>query len=155
MDPIPSQEALAAKDIANDITTDAVMASSDAEQAVLPPPVIGEPTPLSVGPVNLRNTSLVVLAALAGLYVLHWAQAVFVPLLLGLMFSYALTPLVNRMVRLGIPRGLSAALLVAGILGGVGSLGYRLADDAAWAAITSRPSRRAGLYSVDSLPGKV
>ena len=130
MDPIPSQEALAAKDIANDITTDAVMASSDAEQAVLPPPVIGEPTPLSVGPVNLRNTSLVVLAALAGLYVLHWAQAVFVPLLLGLMFSYALTPLVNRMVRLGIPRGLSAALLVAGILGGIGSLGYTLADDA-------------------------
>ena len=130
MDPIPSQEALAAKNIANDITTDAVMASSDAAQAVLPPPVAGEPTPLSVGPVNLRNTSLVVLAALAGLYVLHWAQAVFVPLLLGLMFSYALTPLVNRMVRLGLPRGLSAALVVLGILGSIGSLGYTLADDA-------------------------
>ena len=130
MDPIPSQEALAAKNNANDITTDAVMASSDAAQAVLPPPVAGEPTPLSVGPVNLRNTSLVVLAALAGLYVLHWAQAVFVPLLLGLMFSYALTPLVNRMVRLGLPRGLSAALVVLGILGSIGSLGYTLADDA-------------------------
>ena len=105
MNPIPSQQALAAKNIANDITTDAVMASSDAEQAVLPPPVAGaEPTPLTGRPVNLRNTSLVVLATLAGLYVLHWAQAVFVPLLLGLMFSYALTPLINRMVRVGVPR---------------------------------------------------
>ena len=131
MNPIPSQQALAAKNIANDITTDAVMASSDAEQAVMPPPVAGAaPTPLTGGPVNLRNTSLVVLATLAGLYVLHWAQAVFVPLLLGLMFSYALTPLINRMVRVGLPRGLSAALLVVGILGGIGSLGYTLADDA-------------------------
>ena len=131
MDPIPSQQALAAKNIANDITTDAVLASSDAEQAGLAPPVAGgEPTPLTVGPVNLRNTSLVVLATLAGLYVLHWAQAVFVPLLLGLMFSYALTPLINRMVRVGLPRGLSAALVVVGILGGIGSLGYTLADDA-------------------------
>ena len=131
MDPIPSQQALAAKNIANDVTTDAVLASSDAEQAGLAPPVAGgEPTPLTVGPVNLRNTSLVVLATLAGLYVLHWAQAVFVPLLLGLMFSYALTPLINRMVRVGLPRGLSAALVVVGILGGIGSLGYTLADDA-------------------------
>jgi predicted PurR-regulated permease PerM len=54
-----------------------------------------------------------------------------VPLLLGLMFSYALTPLVNRMVLLRLPRALAAALLLIGIGGGVGSLTYSLSDDAA------------------------
>ena len=37
------------------------------------------------------------------------------PLLLGLMFSYALTPLVNRLVHWRLPRALAAALLLAGI----------------------------------------
>jgi predicted PurR-regulated permease PerM len=50
--------------------------------------------------------------------------------LLGLMFSYALTPLVTRMVRWHLPRTLAAALLLSGILGGIGSIGYSLSDDA-------------------------
>ena len=69
-------------------------------------------------PVNLRSASLVVLATLACLVVLHWASAVFVPLVLGLMSSYALTPLVDRLVRLHIPRALAAGLLLIAILGG-------------------------------------
>ena len=68
-------------------------------------------------PVNLRSASLVVLAALACLVVLHWASAVFVPLVLGLMFSYALTPLVDRLVRLHLPRALAAAMLLIAIRG--------------------------------------
>ena len=120
--------------LANERATDAALASADVAAATaaaaVPPSPPDEPTVLPGGPVNLRSTSLVVLAALASLYVLHWAAAVFVPLLLGLMFSYALTPLVNRMVRMRVPRVLASALLVVGILGGIGALAYTLADDA-------------------------
>ncbi len=82
-------------------------------------------------PVATRQAALAVLAVLGSLFALHWASAVFVPLLLGLMFSYALTPLVDRMVRLHLPRALAAGLLLLGIVGGAGSLAYSLGDDAA------------------------
>ncbi|HET6598720.1 MAG TPA: AI-2E family transporter, partial [Burkholderiaceae bacterium] len=72
----------------------------------------------------------IVLAILAGIYTLHWASAVFIPLLLGLMLSYALTPLVNRLQRWRLPRALAAALLMVGICGGAGALAYSLSDDA-------------------------
>ena len=56
------------------------------------------PTP-AAAPVAVRSVALIVLALLAGIFMLSWAQAVLVPLLLGLTFSYALTPLVNRVER--------------------------------------------------------
>jgi predicted PurR-regulated permease PerM len=80
---------------------------------------------------DLRHTALIVLAVLAGLFALQWASAVFVPLLLGVMFSYAATPIVDRMVRLHLPRALAAALLLLSIVGGSASLAYSLGDDAA------------------------
>jgi len=72
-----------------------------------------------------------VLAVLALLYALHWAAVVVVPLLLGLTFSYALTPVVNGLQRLHLPRVLAAALLLLGLVGGTASLVWSLGDDAA------------------------
>ena len=43
----------------------------------------------------MRSVALVVLAVLAVLAVLRWASAFFIPLMLGLVFSYALSPLVD------------------------------------------------------------
>ncbi len=80
---------------------------------------------------GLPGMALGVLATLASLVALHLASAVVVPLLLGLTFSYALTPLVNRMVRLRLPRTLAAGLLLIGILAGFGTLAWSLSDDAA------------------------
>ena len=123
--------AASATNVANESTTDAALASvAQAPQALLAP-ADDAPGVMLNAPVNLRSASLVVLAVLASLFVLHWARAVFLPLLLGLMFSYALTPLVNRLVRLHIPRTLAAAVLLMGIVGGTGWLGYSLSDDAA------------------------
>ena len=123
--------AASATNAANESTTDAALASvAQAPQALLAP-ADDAPGVMLNAPVNLRSASLVVLAVLASLFVLHWARAVFLPLLLGLMFSYALTPLVNRLVRLHIPRTLAAAVLLMGIVGGTGWLGYSLSDDAA------------------------
>ena len=82
-------------------------------------------------PIDVRSTSLAVLAALACIFALKWAAAVFIPLLLGLMISYALSPIVDRLQRFRIPRAVGAAVLLLGILGGTGSLLYSLSDDAA------------------------
>ena len=48
-------------------------------------------------PVDVRSLALIVLTVLASIYALHWAQAILVPILLGVMFSYALTPVVDTL----------------------------------------------------------
>ena len=81
-------------------------------------------------PVDVRSMALVVLTALAVLLVLRWASAFFIPLMLGLMLSYALSPVVNALQRLRIPRAISAAVLIVGLLGGAGFGVYSFSDDA-------------------------
>jgi len=82
-------------------------------------------------PVDVRSLSLTVLTVLAIIFVLHWARAFFIPLMLGVMISYAFSPLVNRMQKWRIPRAIGAAVLLIGVVGGTGSLAYSLSDDAA------------------------
>ena len=89
-------------------------------------------------PVSIRSLSLVVLALLASLFVLHWAKAVFIPLMVGLIFSYALSPLVNWMESRRVPRWLGAAVLLLAIIGAMTGVAYSLKDEA--------------LKMVDSLP---
>jgi predicted PurR-regulated permease PerM len=95
------------------------------------------PVPMHV-PVDLRGAALGVLAALACVFTLRWAAAVFIPLVFGLMLSYALSPIVNFLHRRRVPRALSAAVLLLGFVGGTGSLLYSLSDDAT-ALIESLP----------------
>ena len=89
-------------------------------------------------PVSIRSLSLVLLALFASLFVLQWAKAVFIPLMLGLIFSYALSPLVNWMELRRVPRWLGAAVLLLAIIGATASAAYSLKDEA--------------LKLVDSLP---
>lgn len=81
-------------------------------------------------PVDIRNMSLVVLAGLAFLFVLHWAKAVFIPVMLGVLFSYAFSPVVNWFEVRRVPRWLSAAVLLLAILGGLGGTAWSLGDEA-------------------------
>ncbi|MEO6277853.1 AI-2E family transporter [Roseateles sp.] len=101
-----------------------------------PPPVQRLPV---IAPVRVRSFSLAVLALLAVLYTLHWASAVFVPVLLGVMLSHALAPLVDRLERLRLPRALAAALLLMSLVGGFGWTAYTLSDDAS-ALLQSLPA---------------
>ena len=77
-------------------------------------------------PVDVRNMSLVVLAILASLFVLNWAKAVFIPVMLSVLFSYALSPIVNWLEVKHVPRWLSSAVLLLAIVGGIGWGGYSL-----------------------------
>ena len=88
------------------------------------------PAPVLHVPVDVYSISLVVLATLAVIVALQWARAVLIPLMLGVMISYALSPLVNLMERGHIPRFLGAAVLLLAIVGGSGYAVYSLSDDA-------------------------
>lgn len=89
-------------------------------------------------PVDVRSVSLAVLAILAGLFAMQWAREVLVPILFGVMMSYALTPIVNKLQRLRIPRPVGAGIVVTGIAGAI-----------AWGAWTLSPEVDA---LADSLP---
>ena len=80
-------------------------------------------------PVNVRSLSLALLAVIASLFVLYWAKAVFIAFMLGLIFSYALSPLVNWMQQRGVPRSLGAGVLLLAIVGAMGSTAYSLSDE--------------------------
>jgi predicted PurR-regulated permease PerM len=81
-------------------------------------------------PVDVRNLALVVIAVIASAFALQWARAVFIPLLLGVMFSYALTPVVDRLERWRMPRAAAAGLLLAAIVCGLGWGAWSISDDA-------------------------
>ena len=77
-----------------------------------------------------RNAPLILLAIFAAIFVLEWAQAVFIPLFLALIVSYGLAPVVDRLERHAIPRGVSAAVLLLAIVAGLGASAYALRDEA-------------------------
>ena len=105
-------------------------------------------------PVDVRSVSLVVLATLASVFMLRWASAVFIPVLVGVLFSYALSPVVDWLQLRRIPRALSAAMLILGILSGVGATAYSLSEDAS-KLVESLPAVAQKLReSVRVLPGK-
>jgi len=81
-------------------------------------------------PVDIRSVSLVLIATLAGVFMLRWAAAVVIPVLLGMLFSYAFSPLVNWLALRRIPRALTAAVLILSIVAGLGAAVYSLSDDA-------------------------
>lgn len=82
------------------------------------------------GDVRNRNVPLILLAIFATILVMDWAQAVLIPLVLGLIVSYALAPVVDRLEKHGIPRALSAGVLLLVIIGGVAAAAISLRDEA-------------------------
>ena len=82
----------------------------------------GEPAPtVSNMRVMVRSNSTVVLALIALVVFLHWAQAVLIPITFSVFLSYALTPIVNWLKRHAkLPKAVGAAATLAIILGAVG-----------------------------------
>jgi predicted PurR-regulated permease PerM len=99
-----------------------------AAEAEKPAAVPAEPPPTAVPAADARSVAIVVIGVVAVVYALHWAQAFFVSLLLGILIAYALNPVVVRMQGLRMPRWAAsmlvmlvlcgATVLAAGALGG-------------------------------------
>jgi predicted PurR-regulated permease PerM len=80
-------------------------------------------------PVDVRSLALSVLAAVAFVLFLHYAQAVIIPVVLGTLTFYALDPLVDRLEKMGLHRAIGAAIILATLTGGVGVGLWTLRDD--------------------------
>lgn len=93
-----------------------------------------DPVPVTVHPSRpaaaVRNGWLVLLTVLATLYALHWTAPVLIPIMLGVMISYAFSPVVNAMEKVRIPRAIGSAMVVLSLLGGTGWLVYSLSEEA-------------------------
>ncbi|WP_081897623.1 AI-2E family transporter [Massilia sp. BSC265] len=76
--------------------------------------------------VNARGLSLGILATIATLFALQWAQKFFVPLLLGIFIAYTLNPVVRWLERWHVKRVIGATLVTALIMGALGGTLYRL-----------------------------
>lgn len=81
-------------------------------------------------PRGSNSIALAVLAVVAVVFALHWAQAIFIPLMLAVMISYALSAPVNLLQKWHIPRAIGAAVLLLAIVGGTGAAVYSFAGEA-------------------------
>jgi predicted PurR-regulated permease PerM len=79
--------------------------------------------------VHARGLSLGILATIACLFALQWAQKFFVPLLLGIFIAYTLNPVVRWLERWHVRRVVGATLVTVLILGAMGGTLYRLQDE--------------------------
>ena len=70
-------------------------------------------------PADSRGTAQIILASIATIFVLYWAQRFFIPLFLGLILAVTLNPVVRFLERLKIPRFVGTTLVMAALLCGM------------------------------------
>ncbi|MGZ5102501.1 MAG: AI-2E family transporter, partial [Usitatibacter sp.] len=101
--------------------------STKAEMAIATPKAIAADTRKQ----RMRgNRSLAVLATVAAIMLLYFGAPFFVPLMVALLISFALTPLVDGLTKLLRFRVLAAAVVVLSALGSLGWAAYAWSDDA-------------------------
>jgi predicted PurR-regulated permease PerM len=118
-----------------------------------------EPAPVGIRmPVDIRNAALTVIAGIACVLFLQYAQDVVIPVILSALTFYALDPLVDRLERWRIHRAIGAALVLLTLVGSAGYGAYTLRDDA-MAIIEGLPRAakqlRASLQSSQQEPGAI
>jgi len=134
------------------MTDEALPADEEAHRASPDPDE--RPRVLLHMPVDVRSLALIVLTVLASIYALHWAKAILVPILLGVMFSYALTPVVDTLQRWHVPRAVGASVVLSTIVLVIGWGGWKLSDDAT-ALIETLPQVAQKLrHAVENKQGK-
>lgn len=101
--------------------------TADAAAVAGNPALVAAPAPRK-SRMNLQLSVLAIIALVAALYL---ARAFFVPLLIGILASYALRPLVEWLQSHYVPRPAGAALVLLLLAGGLSWVGYSLGDDTA------------------------
>ena len=79
---------------------------------------------------ELRTTALVVIALVVVLAAIRIAEAFFIPLVISVFLSYALSPLVARLEMWRVPRALGAAFVMVAFVALCGAAVYRAGSDA-------------------------
>jgi predicted PurR-regulated permease PerM len=99
-------------------------------KGAIPSPQSDEPLAIRM-PVDIRSVSLTVLAGLAIVLTLQYAQAMIIPIVLAVLISYALEPVVAWMERRRVPRSLAAAVVLITLVATGGWMLYSLRSQAA------------------------
>ena len=81
-------------------------------------------------PMTVRSIALIVLAVVAVILMLQYAQSMIIPIVLGVLISYALEPVVASLARWHVPRPAGAAILLLILVGTSGALIYSLRTQA-------------------------
>jgi predicted PurR-regulated permease PerM len=100
----------------------------DAQTALPAPPV--PDAPAFQMPIDIRSAALTVLAVLAVVLVLQYAQAMIIPIVLSVLISYALEPIIAWLERRRVPRALGAAVVLLSLVAAGGWLLYGLRSQA-------------------------
>ncbi len=87
---------------------------------VTPPPHAARIT------VDAQGLALVILATIAVVFALEWAQSFFIPLLLGILLAYTLSPLVVWLERIKVHRVAGASLVIVTVVGALAFGTYSL-----------------------------
>jgi predicted PurR-regulated permease PerM len=90
------------------------------------------------GPFGVRSIALTGLFILALFYTLYFGRAFFLPIVLGLLLNFLLSPVVRGLKKLHIPEALGAALVIFGLLGLL-TLGIVQLATPAYAWMTTAP----------------
>ena len=77
-------------------------------------------------PVWVRSTALTMVAVIGAVFVLQYAQAMIIPVVLGVLINYALDPIVTRLTRLRVPRPVAAGIVLITLTAATGLLVYSL-----------------------------
>lgn len=80
--------------------------------------------------VNARGLALGVIATIAFVFALHWAQQFLIPLTIGIFAAYTLNPLVVLLERVKIPRAIGAGIVCLTIIVGTTFVGITLQGEA-------------------------
>jgi len=80
---------------------------------------ISDATPPSSGIAAERDLALRIIATVALIYALDWAQSFVISLLLGILLTYTLNPLVEWLGKIRIPRAVAATVVMAIVIWGI------------------------------------
>jgi predicted PurR-regulated permease PerM len=106
--------------------------AASAEPAREPEPAAPAEAQPPVVPVALdvRSATLTILVVLALIFLLQYAQVMIIPVVLGVLLSYALEPIVAVIMRARVPRPVAAALVLLTLVSAGGALLYQLSFQA-------------------------
>ena len=85
-----------------------------------------EPLPTVHLPEIGHGLALTILATIAVIYALNWAQDFVISLLLGILFAYTLNPLVTWLERARVPRAAGSTLVMLSVVGALAFGSYSL-----------------------------
>lgn len=82
--------------------------------------------PTVIDPIQVKNVALVIMATIAVIFALNWAQSFAITLLLGVLLSYTLNPVVKWLEFIKVPRVIGSSIVIIAVICGITFAGYSL-----------------------------